>query len=190
MSLGKVRRTAEEVRGRLASSKSEVERERKELREAKRQLKAALKARKIIQSVSAVVQASAHKRISDLVSRCLSAVFGENAYRFEVKFHKRRGKTEAELTLSRDGSEVDPTDGAGGGVADVAAFALRLACLMLQKPKRRKLLVLDEPFRHLSADYRPAARVLLEALASELDVQMLIVTHDREFRIGKVIEID
>ncbi len=60
---------------------------------------------------------------------------------------------------------------------------------MLAKPPLRKLLVLDEPFRHLSAGYRPAARVLIEKLASETGIQFVVVTHDDEFRIGNVVEI-
>ncbi len=84
---------------------------------------------------------------------------------------------------------MDPTASVGGGVVDVASFALRLACLLLASPKRRRLLCLDEPFKHLSENYRPAVRELIEVLAREMDVQFIIVTHSNELKIGKVIEL-
>jgi ABC-type sulfate/molybdate transport systems ATPase subunit len=77
----------------------------------------------------------------------------------------------------------------GGGVVDVAAFALRIACLTLRKPALRKVLILDEPFRFLSAEYRPRVRSLIESLADEFGVQFIIVTHLDEFRCGKVITL-
>lgn len=60
---------------------------------------------------------------------------------------------------------------------------------MLSNPPRRKLLVLDEPFRHLSSSYRPRVRAMLEALAEEFSVQIVMVTHAAELACGKVIEI-
>ena len=106
------------------------------------------------------------------------------AYSLEVGFVQRRGKTEAELSLRRgDVSLGDPLGSAGGGVIDVAGFALRLAALMLSQPARRRLLVLDEPFKHLSREYRPAARELLGRLSAELGVQFLVVTHAAEVAI-------
>jgi ABC-type sulfate/molybdate transport systems ATPase subunit len=82
-------------------------------------------------------------------------------------------------------------NGAGGGVVDVAAFALRLACLMLRRPKGRRLLVLDEAFRFLSErkEYRNRVRDLLVSLSEEMQVQVVLVTHDPVLEVGKVVEI-
>ena len=74
-----------------------------------------------------------------------------------INFLQKRGKTEAELVFVRDGKELSPTDGAGLGACDVAAFSLRAAAICLSRPGRRRLLVLDEPFKHLSEEYREAA---------------------------------
>jgi DNA repair exonuclease SbcCD ATPase subunit len=85
--------------------------------------------------------------------------------------------------------EVDPMAAAGGGVVDVAAFALRLACLMLHRPAVRRTVVLDEPFKFVSADRRGYVRQMLEDLAEELNVQFIMVTHIEELKTGHVIEI-
>ena len=160
--------------GKLAAryklAKSGVSQERKKLKEAKQQQAAAEEARQLAQHVAQAVQQQAHQHIAGVVSRCLTAVFGEEAYEFKILFEKKRGKTEARPIFLRNGQERHPLRASGGGVVDVASFALRLACLALARPKSRLLLVLDEPFRHLSAEYRPAVRQMLEMLADEMKV--------------------
>ena len=83
----------------------------------------------------------------------------------------------------------DPVNEAGGGVIDVAGFALRVSALLLQKPQRRRLIVMDEPFRFLSADRRHTIPVMLEYLAEEFDLQFVFITHMEELTIGKVIQV-
>ncbi len=169
---------------------AQVEGEVKALSDALGREQAILDAQKLIQEVAEKVQEAAIKRISSVVSRCLEAVFGEDAYKFVIRFKQQRGKTEASLNFVRDGLEIeDPQEATGGGVIDVAAFSLRLAALMLSMPVKRRLLVLDEAFRFVSVGYRPAIRELLETLAEEMGIQFLIVTHSAELVCGKVIEI-
>jgi energy-coupling factor transporter ATP-binding protein EcfA2 len=142
----------------------------------------------IVQRVGFLVQQEAHTAIAAVVTRCLRAVFPE-PYEFEIQFVERRGRTEAEMVFLRDGEAHHPLDSSGGGVVDVAAFGLRLACLMLARPQRRRLVVLDEPFKFLSQGHRAAVRGLVEDLAAELGVQFVIVTHIDELHAGKIFEI-
>jgi DNA repair exonuclease SbcCD ATPase subunit len=162
--------------------------EEEALREARGQEEVIRQAQALVQEVAEGVQAQAHAQIAGVVSRCLKTVFGEDAYEFRIVFERKRGRTEARLCLVRGGQEINPTEAAGGGVVDVASFALRLACLVLVRPLKRKLLVLDEPFKHLSREYRPAVAELVLLLARELGVQFLIVSHARDFAVGKVVE--
>jgi hypothetical protein len=150
-------------------------------------------AQQIIQLVSVAIQQEAHDKIASVVSRCLEAIFDE-PYEFKINFERKRGKTEAVLTFVRGGMTLtDPLNEAGGGVIDVAAFALRLACLVLERPVRRRLLVLDEPFSGIrGAVYRQRMRGLVETLASEFDVQFILnIDADvyPEFMLGNVIEL-
>ncbi len=163
------------------------------LEKTKNTFQATLTAQGITQEIAEALQNQAHAQISSIVSRCLETVFGEEAYSFLINFKQARGKTECELLLLRKGvppeCAIDAIDASGGGVVDVVSFALRLACLVLTRPKKRQLLVLDEPFKHLSNEYRPAVRDLLVTLAKELNIQMIIVTHDPVLQIGKVVEL-
>jgi len=157
-------------------------------RTARASAEAARTARKMLQEIAAAVQRDAHGRISAVVTSCLSAVFGENAYRFRVVFEQKRGKTEARPEFVRNGAEYAP-DSVGGGVIDVAALGLRLAARAFVRPALRPLLVLDEPLRMVSRNYAPRVRALLESVAAETGVQLLIVTHSAELAAGRVVEL-
>lgn len=167
---------------------SVVEKEQRALAETKEKLDDAEQARTVAQGIAAQLQQQAHRRLAGTVTKCLAAVF-DDPYEFVIKFEEKRGKTEAVLQFKRDGKVVDPLTASGGGVVDVAAFALRLSCLRLSRPPLRKLLILDEPFRFVSRDHRPAVREMIRTLAEEAGCQFIFVTHDPELCAGKVVEL-
>lgn len=143
---------------------------------------------KLVQVVAEQVQEAAHARIAGVVCQCLQAVF-DDPYEFKIVFDRARGRTEARMVFVRDGDEINPIDSSGGGVIDVAAFALRLSCIMLSRPASRRVVVLDEPFRFVSEGYRPRVRAMLLDLAGRLGVQFIMVTHIKELAIGTVVEM-
>lgn len=174
-----------------SQAQKDVARERIAIRSERRAVSVAIKSQTILQNIAKKTQETVHKQLSYLVSKCLKAVF-DDPYTFRIIFDKKRGKTEARLVFIRKDLELDPTTACGGGVLDVAAFALRLSCLMLQRPRKRKILFLDEPFRFLSEkkEYRQKVRDLLETLARDLKVQLVTITHDPILEVGRVISID
>lgn len=188
MNLSEARRRADRVTIEHAAARSRVSEERTQVASFRAELERTEEGRKIIAEVAQAVQQHVHAQVSRIVSRCLEAVFPD-PYTFEIFFEEKRGKTEARLAFVRDGIEYDPVTAAGGGVCDVAAFGLRLAALVLSRPRRRRLLVLDEPFRMISRNYAPAVRELLEDLSAELDLQIVMVTHDPALAAGTVVEI-
>jgi DNA repair exonuclease SbcCD ATPase subunit len=124
------------------------------------------------------------------VTRCLKAIFGKDAYEFRVRFERKRNKTDAVLEFIEAGEPLDPTSESAGGQLDVAAFALRLACLLMVRPRARKVLFLDEPFKNLNGEvYQDRAGGLLLDLAKEMQVQFIIVTDDHWLKIGKIVQL-
>lgn len=168
----------------------QLKREKGILQESKDKLKSSLEAQKFVQQIAQTVQHQAHRRIADIVTECLESVFEEESYEFRIDFEQKRGKTEAKLLFVKDNKEIDPISSAGGGIIDVAAFALRLACLILAQPHKRKFLCLDEPFKMLSVEYHEKVRDLLISLSMRLGVQILMVTHAKGLKVGKVLEIE
>jgi hypothetical protein len=169
---------------------STVERETAALVDAERKLSSIREAQRIVQAVAAEVQREAHDRIASVVTRCLEAVFSD-PYEFRIRFDKKRGKTEAVLELSRDGENFDdPLNEVGGGVIDVASLALRLACVAISKPPRRRVLLLDEPWSNVRGEgNRLRTRRVLATLADEFGVQFVLNTDIPDYRMGQVVEM-
>ncbi len=167
----------------------QVKTEKAGLDKAREDLTVASHGLEVLQIAAQTIQQQAHQRISLIVSRCLTAVF-DDPYDFKIEFKRKRNRTDAQLTLYKDGLDYpDPSDATGGGVVDIASFGLRLASLVLSRPHLRKVLIIDEPFKMVSADLRERVSRMLEMISEELDVQIIMITHDPAFMIGKVIEL-
>lgn len=150
-------------------------------------------ARTVVQTVATSVQQMVHAKLAGVVTHCLRAVF-DDPYEFQILFEMKRGRTEAKLVFVRRGMVLDdPVHEVGGGVLEVAAFALRVACLVIEKPLKRRLLVLDEPFGRLRGEAnRQRMRDLVLSLARDFGVQFVInIDHEAfpEFLLGDVIRI-
>ncbi len=162
--------------------------EETELATARKQHEYAVQTQQIITTLAREVQQKVHQRISSVVSTCLEAVF-DDPYEFKIEFEQKRGATVANLKFVRNGRELSPMEASGGGAVDVAAFALRAACLVLHRPVLQRVLLLDEPFKFVSKEYQPAIRSMLEQLARDLKIQIIMVTHNEAYETGKVIEL-
>ena len=188
MTIESEKQTIDRIVGQLDHLRKTKEREETGLKEVSYELKCSQDAQEVLQLLAQAVQQQAHAKISEVVSSCLSAVF-DDPYEFKIVFERKRGKTEAQLRFTRRGLDVDPLTASGGGMIDVAAFALRVACLMLHRPRLSKILILDEPFRFVSIQYQENVRSMLEQLSNDMDVQIIMVTHNRNLSTGMVVEI-
>lgn len=189
MNLEKEQLRIDKLRSKIDFLERSIRSEKKQLIRWNKRVKRNVKAQQILQVVSQTIQQKAHHRISKVVSSCLQAVFGEEAYEFKIQFDRKRGKTEAKLLFVRDGLEVDPITSSGGGMIDVAAFALRVVCLVLHRPRLRPLIVADEPMKNVSEDYQDAVRTMMEKLSQDMGIQIVMVTHNSNLATGKIIEI-
>lgn len=173
-----------------AHAMSRLKEDRREFKRAKADHTALIEAQRHIQEVARRTQTFAHARICGLVSKCLRAVFQDEAYGFEIRFEKKRGKTEAKFVFTRDGEEFDePTGECSGGMVEVADFALTLTEIVMTG--KRRLLCMDEPFRGVNGkDNRGRLASLLGVLCRELDFQLVITTGKHWLaEAGRVTEI-
>lgn len=148
-----------------------------ELLEKKARLLNLEQAQALIQKVAQETQGQLKYHIQALVQNALDAVF-PTSYIFRISFELRRGQTEVDIYLDKDGSLIDPQDAAGGGVVDIVTFALRVVAWSLSKTA--PVLVLDEPFKWVSAGLRPVCGELLRGISDRLGLQIIMVTHDPE----------
>ena len=143
-----------------------------------------------LQTLAQNTQNQLQQRIVDIVQSCLDVVF-PNEYKFVFEFVQKRGKTEVEIYLEKDGNKFNPMDSNGGGIVDVISFALRVACLTIAGTE--KVLLLDEPFPHIRGIARERLGDVVVGLSKKLKMQIIMVGDvvgtgikaDAEFKITK-----
>jgi len=151
-----------------------------QLQNKKQEKKDIVQATEIIQCVAQLTQKELEYHISEVVTLALQAVF-PRPYKLILKFVLRRNRTEADILLEdEEGNQVSPMDATGGGVVDIASFALRIALWTLSKPRLRNTIILDEPFRFLSSDLQNKAGAMLRELSNKLKIQFIIITHEEQ----------
>jgi recombinational DNA repair ATPase RecF len=172
-----IRRTLEQRKGARDKIKKDLKGARKDRIRQNLRLQQTEKALEISKQVGLKTQQELEYHISNLVSAAISSVFPDNPYKFRVQFVERRGKTECDLRLERDEELLDALTSAGGGVVDITSLALRIAALSMKSGKIRPVLLLDEPFKHLSIDLQDQAEQMLHELASRIGVQIICNSH-------------
>lgn len=188
--LSNYRQQITEYQGQKNLVESNLKAESKQLSGLKAKLVRVEEALNTTQIVSQMIQQQAHEKITRVVTSCLQSVFFDEDYGFKIRFDRKRNKTEGTIIITNAGRDVeDPLEAEGGGVLDVAAFVLQLSCLMLTKPPVRRLMILDEPFKFVSAEYQENVRIMVEMLAEDFNVQFITVTHVEELMIGKVVRL-
>jgi len=160
---------------------SDVQTERSEIQNALQSYSAATQ---ILRDLYEQTQERFHGQIMQIVSFCLKEVFGVDAYEFKIVFEQKRGQVESRCAWIRDDKEFN-YDQIGGGILDVSAMALRLSVIYLTRKTVRSIMIMDEPFRYLSVEYREKMAALLVQLSAQFDFQFIIVTHIPEFELGK-----
>lgn len=145
----------------------------------------------ILHTLSTSVQERFLTSIEDLVSDGLSAVFSE-PIRFKITPTVRNKQVNLDFSIhNEDGTETDLLDARGGGLVCLAGVLLRIIMARLMSNRVRQILIMDEPLGMLSSNYQPAASELLRKLADELDMQLIIVSHNQEIieHADKVYEL-
>lgn len=177
--LKEIRISLEQKKGQKQQIISDKENMKSAISALEKEIRYSEKACLIIQTVAKQTQQELEYHISDIVSMALDTIF-DKPYKFRINFVIKRNKTECELMFERGGEEFDPMEDSGGGVVDIAAFALRISLWTLQQPRSRNSIILDEPFRFVSKNLIPRAALLLKELSRKLNLQFIIITHINE----------
>lgn len=138
-------------------------------------------ARILLQKAGSDARESARKRLQETVTDALKYVFGPD-FEFLIEFKEARGRTEAEFYVQSDynGEKIKtkPEDARGGGVIDIISIALRVALIQIYNaPTIRGPIILDEPGKHVSADFTMKLATFLKQINQTFDRQIIISTH-------------
>lgn len=177
--LSDMRSTLERLKGRYDLLAEQKEKQHAFAVNCSNELNNTLKAILVSQEVAKLTQQEIEVHVCEPVSAALASIF-DDPYKLVLDFVDRRGRTEIDILFERRGMRIDPFSASGGGVVDVAAFALRIVLWHLQKPKSRNTLILDEPFKFLSTDLQPKASRMLKELSDKLNIQVIMVSHEED----------
>lgn len=116
---------------------------------------------------------------SQVVTEGLQAIFVDQDLEFEIVVSQKNGKVWVDFETLQDGVRGPALRSFGGGVSSVESLLLRL--LVLLKTGLAKYLILDESLAALSEHYVEAAGSFIRKMAEELDVNVLLITHNQAF---------
>lgn len=148
-----------------------------------KEIKASKEAHAIICTVAQDTQKQIQYQISSLVTLALRSVFPE-PYEFKAEFIMKRNKTECNMFFEKNGKRFDPMNEVGGGVLDVASFALRVSMWALSRVNDN-VIFLDEPFKNINDDSRELHRKIAEMVkmvSDKLNLQIIMVSMIPEMR--------
>ena len=134
-----------------------------------------LQARALVQKVAEETQKKIEFHISNLVSMALASIYPD-PYEFKVRFVQRRNRTECDLIFIKNGNETDDIlNSGGGGVADIASFALRIAVWSIKKT--RATFLLDEPMKFIhDSNYQEKTSEMIQKLSESLNIQIIMIS--------------
>lgn len=132
----------------------------------------------LLQTASEFARAQAKSKIEQIVTSALTAVFESN-YAFRLDIVTRSNRVEVDYFLQSGSTEVQLSGAdfnTGGGIIDVICLAMRLAIIELVGS--RGAIVLDEPGKHVSAEFAPNVAVFLKTYSENFHRQIIMVTHN------------
>lgn len=139
----------------------------------------------LLNSLGEEKQLAAQESIEGLVTRGLQMIF-DSTLSFHI-IQNVRGKTAVvefvvRTTIGPSVIETSVMDARGGGLAAVIGFLLRLVVMLMSRGSRdSNVLVLDETFSMVSADYLEPLGEFLREVVDKTGAQIIMVTHQPAF---------
>lgn len=128
---------------------------------------------------------SARKLVEDVITYGLKLVFDQNI-ELKVLSDVASNQAVADMELVVDGHPRDIIESEGGAVADLVSVLARWVVLL--RGDRRKVLVLDEPFRCVDNGKVDLILKLLVELSETLHTQVLMVSHHQGFMDRELVK--
>ena len=134
-----------------------------------------VKAVALIDRCIEIISANGIGKIESIVSAGMHQVFQDKDIGLVVE-KKETARGYSYRLLVKQGDTIgNPMTSFGGGVQNVIAFLLRV--ILIKRFKLAKLLVVDESFNNISAEYIPKVSEMLQTLANDHKFTILAITH-------------
>lgn len=122
------------------------------------------------------------KAFEQTVTYALRAIYKNDGYSFKLEFSQRGNISELDFKLKSPTTQgyLDLKDCTAGGEHDLIGLALRFVLLQVIRPVIEGPVLLDEPTKQLSSNFRPYEFDFYQFLADKFKKQIIIVTHSKE----------
>lgn len=151
----------------LSSQLTQALKQIDEINEEKRLLENSLQA---LKDAKPILSANSIEQCEKLANSALATIFETDA---TLKYSSEEGR----FIIDEGDYSTDLKEGNGGGYLAVISLVFNLFLLM--KLKKRRFLCFDEQFTQISDEYFENFMSFLKVLSKDLDVDILLVTHDK-----------
>lgn len=125
-------------------------------------------------------------KIEYWVTKGLQLIFENTNYIFEFDMNVQRDEMYATPMLwsvyKGQKFRMDLSDSNAGAMLEIISFVLKVICLVFYRPALSKVIIADEPFKNTSECYIPKVAEFLRELSNQLGVQIIMNTHQMEFK--------
>jgi|SRR5271166_3227988 len=134
-----------------------------------------IKALGLLDRAIAIISANGIGKIETIVTGGLRLVFNDPQMGLIVeKMEGKRGNS-FRLLVRQGAVKGDPMDTNSGGIVNVIAFLLRV--ILIRRFKLAQLIILDENFNNVSAEFQPRVSQLLHQMCDKHKFTIFAVTH-------------
>jgi DNA repair exonuclease SbcCD ATPase subunit len=167
-----------------------IDKKTKSVGELKEKVGDQIKARWVITEVAQQTQQRFKVKVESLVTMAIRSVF-DRPFEFSLEFERKYNKMTCRPVVKEEEKIYDdPEYDLGGGMLDIISFAFRIVLWSLENPRKRNVIILDEPMKNMGKLIVFGGQVLKE-ISHKLNLQLIIITHedelleigDRNFRI-------
>jgi DNA repair exonuclease SbcCD ATPase subunit len=132
-----------------------------------------------LQQLLRMVSVESLAAVEHLETYGLKTIFEDQPLSFKIETETKRGIQWMTPKLVHGDVEAPILDAFGGGPATVVAFLLRV--LVCKRLGLAPVILLDEPFSMVSAEYIAAVGKFLRELCRQLGLTLIMVSHERAF---------
>jgi ABC-type iron transport system FetAB ATPase subunit len=150
------------------------------------------KASIFLQSLSDTSRVQTIDKISQIVTDALQTVKDKNLeFKMQLNVERNQPSLEMKILNKLNGQEYSILDSFGGGISDIISMTLRIALLVLWKPKLSKVLILDEVGKFISVKDQELLAEFIKQISNKLGIQFVWITHSEVLTkvASKVFEV-
>lgn len=159
---------------------SEIEKREKEVEQYTKKLEFLKGAKALYLEAVDVMYQESIGVLQDTLNSALQYVITDKDYSIKLELEDKRGSKTLSLSLidNEKGFEADLKDSVGAGVRTIISFVLKAYYLV---NNNSKVLLLDEKYSYLSAQYVPYFMEFIKKFTEEKDFIIVMITHDNRF---------